>query len=229
MASNDAGFVFLALDLFKGVVGGTFVAKATIDDKLPGSPMSGTIDVAKFRIVKAPVLASILTLGSLTGISDTLKGEGIYFDGLKLPFRVTGHRIHVEEGRMAGPAIGLTMKGQIDRTVDVADLEGTLVPAYTINSVLGNVPLLGPLIIGREGEGIFGFTYAVKGNIDNPRVVVNPLSAIAPGFLRRLFEFGSSLPPESEMPAASPPPAASSPEAQTPKTPGTPAPTAAPQ
>ncbi|MGB3808992.1 MAG: AsmA-like C-terminal region-containing protein [Parvibaculum sp.] len=200
MTSNDAGFVFRSLDLAKEVVGGAFVAKAGIDDKLPGSPMDGTIDVAQFRIANAPVLAKILTLGSLTGIGDTLKGEGIYFDSLKLPFRVTGHRIHVDDARMAGPAIGLTMKGQVDRAFDVVDMEGTLVPAYTINSILGNVPLLGPLIISRKGEGIFGFTYAVKGSTDNPSVIVNPLSAIAPGFLRRLFEFGSSLPPEPVAP-----------------------------
>ena len=196
MQSDDAGNIFLALDLFKGVQSGSLKAKAVIDDKLPGSPMNGDIDVTKFRIANAPVLAKILTLGSLTGISDTMSGEGIYFDHLTLPFRVSGHRIHVEEARVAGPAIGLTMGGQIDRTIDVVDLEGTLVPAYTINSVLGNVPLFGPLLIGREGEGIFGFTYAVKGSTENPSVYVNPLSAIAPGFLRRLFEFGSSLPPE---------------------------------
>ena len=205
MKSDDAGNIFLALDLFKGVKGGTLAANAVIDDNLPGSPMKGDIDVTKFRIANAPVLAKILTLGSLTGISDTMSGEGIYFDHLTLPFRVTGHRIHVEEARVAGPAIGLTMGGQIDRTADVVDLEGTLVPAYTINSVLGNVPVFGPLLIGREGEGIFGFTYAVKGATDNPSVYVNPLSAIAPGFLRRLFEFGSSLPPEATAaPAAAP-------------------------
>jgi hypothetical protein len=193
--------------------------------------MKGSIDVSKFRIIDAPVLAKILTLGSLTGISDTLSGGGIYFDRLILPFSSTGHRIHVEEARVAGPAIGLTMSGQIDRTNDVVDLEGTLVPAYTINSVLGNVPLLGPLLIGREGEGIFGFTYAVKGSTDNPSVIVNPLSAIAPGFLRRLFEFGSTLPPEGAQPGApadrprglspgkSVPPAAPAPESATPAAP----------
>lgn len=207
MRSNDAGRVFRALDLFKGVVGGALVADGTIDDKLPGSPMTGLVSVAEFRIVNAPVLAKILTLGSLTGISDTLTGDGIYFDSLKLPFHVTGHRIHVDSARMAGPAIGLTMNGQIDRSANIADMEGTLIPAYTINSVLGNVPLLGPLLIGRQGEGIFGVTYAVKGDIDKPSIIANPLSAIAPGFLRRLFEFGSSLPPE-EAPAAAPPPAA---------------------
>jgi len=203
LRSSDAGAVFRALDLFKGVRGGDLSADAVFDDRLPGSPLVGEISASKFRIANAPVLAKILTLGSLTGISDTLTGEGIFFDTLKLPFRVTGHRIHVEEARMSGPAIGLTMNGQIDRSADVAQMEGTLVPAYTVNSVLGKVPLLGPLIVGREGEGIFGFTYAVKGNIDNPSVIVNPLSAIAPGFLRRLFEFSSTLPPE--QPAADKP------------------------
>ena len=204
MSSGDAGTIFRTLDLINGVKGGAMKADAVIDDTLPGSPMTGTIDVRKFRLTKAPVLAKILTLGSLTGIGDTLSGDGIYFDHLVLPFRVTGHRIHVEEARVAGPAIGLTMKGQIDRVSDALDLEGTLVPAYTINSVLGNVPLLGPLLIGREGEGIFGFTYAVKGQTEDPSVIVNPLSAIAPGFLRRLFEFSSSLPPEAPIPEAPP-------------------------
>lgn len=217
MSSTDAGSIFRTLDLADGVKGGTMKAKATFDDSQPGSPMKGSIDVLKFRLTNAPVLAKILTLGSLTGISDTMQGEGIYFDHLILPFRITGHRIHVEDARVAGPAIGLTMQGQIDRVMDVVDLEGTLVPAYTINSVLGNVPLLGPLLIGREGEGIFGMTYKVKGATDDPSVIVNPLSAIAPGFLRRLFEFGNSLPPETpvvpEVPAAEPSESAAQPAA----------------
>ena len=206
MSSEDAGAIFRTLDLAKGIKGGTMTAKATIDDTQRGSPMKGNIDVRKFRLTNAPVLAKILTLGSLTGIGDTLSGDGIYFDHLVLPFRVTGYRIHVDEARVAGPAIGLTMQGQIDRVSDALDLEGTVVPAYTINSVLGKVPLLGPLLIGREGEGIFGMTYKVKGKAENPNVLVNPLSAIAPGFLRRLFEFGSTLPPETSAPAAQVPP-----------------------
>lgn len=204
MSSADAGAIFRTLDLADGIRGGTMTGDGVFDDTQPGSPMQGNIDVRKFRLVNEPVLAKILTLGSLTGISDTLSGDGIYFDHLILPFRVTGHRIHVDEARVAGPAIGLTMKGQIDRISDQLDLEGTLVPAYTINSVLGKVPLLGPLLVGREGEGIFGLTYRVRGKAEDPSVLVNPLSAIAPGFLRRLFEFGSSLPPEAPLPVAPP-------------------------
>ncbi len=194
--STDAGAVLRALDFTRSMQGGELRANGTYDDSKPGSPLSGTLRIDKFRIVDAPVLANILTLGSLTGIGDTMRGEGIFFERLDLPFAFTENRIHVKDARMSGPAIGLTADGQIDRAEDIVDIEGTLVPAYTINSFLGQVPVLGPLIVGREGEGVFAITYGVRGKADDPTVIANPLSALAPGFLRRLFEFGATLPPE---------------------------------
>ncbi|MEQ8266777.1 MAG: AsmA-like C-terminal domain-containing protein [Parvibaculum sp.] len=212
VSSSDAGNIFRALDFTRSVRGGTLTATGRYDDTKYGSPLRGTVLIDNFRIADAPVLANILTLGSLTGIGDTLRGEGILFNRLELPFTITENRIRMKDARMSGPAIGLTMNGQVDRSADVIDMEGTLVPAYTINSFLGQVPVLGPIIVGREGEGIFAITYSVRGKADDPTVVVNPLSAIAPGFLRRLFEFGSTLPSEpgssgqsGAAPAVSPP------------------------
>ena len=77
-------------------------------------------------------------------------------------------------------------------------------------------PFRSRLTVIRNEENL-GFTYAVKGSTGNPSVYVNPLSAIAPGFLRRLFEFGSSLPPEpAAPPAAAPQQTAPEPAAPTP-------------
>lgn len=197
--SEDAGTMLRAIDLFGSAIGGSVVAKGTFDDMQAGSPMKGTVQVKDFRIANAPVLAKILTLASFTGIGDALNGDGIQFDKLNIDYRLTEHRIHIDEGRMTGPSLGLTMKGQVDRKNDKVDVEGTIVPAYSVNSILGNVPLLGPLIVGREGEGIFAFTYRVRGKTDDPGVFVNPLSVVAPGFLRRLFEFGNKMAPEPEV------------------------------
>jgi len=36
---------------------------------------------------------------------------------------------------------------------------------------------------------MFGITYEVSGTTSNPRPIVNPISAIAPGVLRKFFEF----------------------------------------
>ncbi len=67
------------------------------------------------------------------------------------------------------------------------DLTGVVVPAASTNRVLGNIPVLGQLLTGGEGQGLFAVTYDVAGPLDAPEVGVNPLSALAPGFLRGLF------------------------------------------
>jgi hypothetical protein len=74
------------------------------------------------------------------------------------------------------------------RDADVVDIYGTIVPAYAINSVLGRIPVLGKLLTGGEkGGGVFAANYSMSGSIDEPKILVNPLSALTPGFLRKVF------------------------------------------
>ncbi|HEX5325303.1 MAG TPA: hypothetical protein VFW75_01415, partial [Acetobacteraceae bacterium] len=67
------------------------------------------------------------------------------------------------------------------------DLHGTIVPAYFFNSLLGRMPVLGKLFSPEQGGGVISGSYSVQGAIDDPKVTVNPLTALTPGFLRRLF------------------------------------------
>jgi hypothetical protein len=99
----------------------------------------------------------------------------------------------------------VTFDGTLDRQQDRIDVTGSLVPAYGINSMLGNVPILGDLLVSKPGEGVIGLTYAMKGNLGEPALTVNPLSVLTPGILRRLFEFA----PAKTPPVTPPPPQAS--------------------
>jgi hypothetical protein len=72
------------------------------------------------------------------------------------------------------------------------DIDGTIVPVYALNAAIGEVPILGDILTGGKGEGIFGLTYAVGGTMAQPRFQVNPVSAIAPGILRKFFEYGGN-------------------------------------
>ena len=132
--------------------------------------------------------------------------------------------ISVHDVRATGPAIGVTAEGYIDRPKNDIALKGSLVPLFGINSVLGNIPLLGDVLTSKQGEGIFGMSYSVTGNADEPSVSVNPLSVLAPGIVRRIFE--GKMPNASQAPSnnvpkpATPPadaPAPASPATQTPK------------
>ena len=80
-------------------------------------------------------------------------------------------------------------------------------PVYTINKFFGKFPIIGDLLVSRKGEGVLGFTYSIEGPMEEARVFVNPLSAFAPGFLRRLFEMGGpkvSTPPDPKDRPATP-------------------------
>ena len=83
------------------------------------------------------------------------------------------------------------------------DLQGTIVPAYFFNRLLGGIPLVGRLFSPERGGGVFAAKYAIRGSFDKPSVSVNPLAAVTPGFLRGLFDIpnyggakGSAQPPQ---------------------------------
>jgi len=98
--------------------------------------------------------------------------------------------------------------GSLDLKADTIDLNGTLAPAYTVNSLLGRIPLLGDMLVGGEGQGVFAANFRIKGATADPKVSVNPLGMVAPGFVRKLFLFdapppsaaSSSQTPYSETP-----------------------------
>ncbi len=207
--SDNAGELMKGLVGFEDVAGGRLVLDVSVRDvfnDVEESPddesavlttrTEGTLSVDQFRVVRAPVLAQMLSLISLQGLADTLNGEGISFQELDLPFYADGGVLGFESGRAHGSALGLTLDGILDRDENIANLSGTIVPAYDINSFLGNLPVLGEVFVSREGEGVIAFTYSIVGPADNPQVIVNPLAALTPGLFRRIF---SGNPPQQTI------------------------------
>ncbi|MDA8708843.1 AsmA-like C-terminal domain-containing protein, partial [Hellea sp.] len=192
--ASEAAFAFLGLD---NITGG----RLQIDAQLPPvgvkGALNGVADVEDFKLVKAPILAQMLSVASLTGIFDTLGGAGLNFKEFVVPFSLEEGVLNVRNARVSGPALGMTGHGEIhfkDRTLD---LDGTLVPAYTANSMLGDIPVIGDIFVGKKGEGIFALSYTVKGSFSETQIAVNPLSALTPGFLRGIFRTKRDKLPEN--------------------------------
>jgi uncharacterized protein YhdP len=199
IASSNAGNLLQALDQTHRIQGGELSLNAVITRREPTIDAEGTFKIDDFTLVDAPVLARLLTLASLTGIGNLLGGEGIFFDRLDLPFQLRDGSLIFDRGRMSGSQLGLTMSGKVGLETRELDLEGTIVPVYTVNRILGKIPLVGPFLAGEEGEGAFAATYWVQGELSDPQITVNPLAVLAPGFLRDLFSGimeGSLEPPE---------------------------------
>ena len=111
------------------------------------------------------------------------------FDKLKVPFTVRDGSFSLGESYINGPVLGATLRGRVDLKNKKLDLAGTYVPLYGLNSTLGAVPVLGDILVGRKGEGMFGITFGIRGPTKNPEVIVNPVSLITPGIFRQITEF----------------------------------------
>jgi len=185
--SEDAGSVARAFNIYDNAVGGSLVMDATLHDDEPGTAVSGQVLIKDYRVINAPTLAQILSIASFTGIFDALQGDGISFSSLRLPFALNDGIVTIEDAQTAGSSIGINAAGKVNLDTDEVDIRGTIVPAYAVNSLLGNIPLIGDLLVGGPGEGIFAVTYSVTGTTTEPTISVNPLSVLAPGFLRNLF------------------------------------------
>ncbi len=140
-----------------------------------------------------------------TGIGDALRGEGIGFSILDADFVFLEPKMEVKNARASGASLGITANGVIDIGAETIDLSGTLVPAYAVNSLIGRIPVIGDILVGGPGGGVFAANYKLEGPLEDPKVSINPLSTIAPGFLRNLFGAGGTS-PEGNDPRPSPVP-----------------------
>ncbi len=183
----EAGDLLGALDVTDKMQGGSLTVSGTYDDTSPGHTLHGTAELKDFRISRAVGLGKLLQAMTLYGLVDVLRGPGLAFTDLVAPFTLSDGVLELADARAFSPSLGLTARGRIDVDDGTADLQGTIVPAYFFNSLLGNVPFVGRLFSPERGGGLFAASYSLRGKLDDPDVAVNPLAALTPGFLRGLF------------------------------------------
>ncbi|MGI9369866.1 MAG: DUF3971 domain-containing protein [Ruegeria sp.] len=177
LQSQDAGAVLRSAGVITQARGGEM--------QLQLKPVEGpgyydvSLNISDTRIKDAPAMAALLNAISLVGLLDEMAGQGIFFSAIESRMRVSPTEITVLSGSAVGPSMGLSFDGRIDTVRDLLDLRGAISPIYLVNAI-GSV-------LTRKGEGVFAFNYTLKGPLASPEVAVNPLSGLAPLFLRDLM------------------------------------------
>jgi hypothetical protein len=194
VSTGDTGALARALFSFSGVSGGKLMVTANLpgrasDPDAGGNApdFQGLLTITDFKMVNQPFLARLFSSVSFTGFGDLLQNEGISMDKFEMPFSSKNNVVSIHDAIFSG-GIGGTAEGYIDRPKSLVAIKGSLVPAYGLNSIISNVPLLGDLLASKKGEGILGVTYSMSGPTDQIALSYNPLSMMAPGILRRIFE-----------------------------------------
>ena len=201
LSSDDLGSALRLFDITDNIVGGAVTVTGQVGEVAGKRVISGRIDGGGYSLVRAPAVARILALPSFSGAGSMLAGSGIPFSTLRGDFVLGDDHLTFDNLLAYGEAIGVTGNGAVDLNRNRLDLQGTIVPAYAMNSMLGNLPVIGSLLLGGEGQGLFAANYRVTGSTADPQVSVNPLSALAPGFLRRFLQpnFGMPAPIQQSL------------------------------
>ena len=178
--TNDAGALFRFTDMYPRLFGGQMWV--AMDPPTPEhTPQVGTLYIRNFAVRGEAGLDRIVA--GAPGQAQS----GVQFSEAHCDFTRVPGRTAVRDGVVRGPVVGATIEGQIDYLKEDMHLRGTFVPFYGLNNMFGQLPIVGLILGGGSNEGLLGITYEASGPPSAPRITVNPVTAIAPGLLRKFI------------------------------------------
>lgn len=213
--TNDAGKVFKLIDFYPNMVGGRGRLELDLDGR-GNADHTGILWTENFRILGDPVASEVFA-GAAGGKNKRQVTRQVFdFTQLRLPFSIGHEQLAIQKSYLRGPVLGASVSGNVDYHLRRVHLGGSYIPLQGINSALCGIPLLGEIITGPKCEGVLGITFAVTGSMARPQVTVNPLSMVAPGIFRDIFQLTNprarvvprqqgqvTAPPESQVRSSS--------------------------
>jgi hypothetical protein len=182
LSTTDGGALFRFTDVYSRMTGGQMLI--AMDAPSASNPtQQGGLSVSNFIVHGEEQLQRAVAQNGAP-----VQNNDMNFSSMRVEFTRTPGRVALRNGVVRGPLLGATIDGIVDYTGDEVHLRGTLVPLYGPNNLLGQLPVVG-LFLGGEKEGLVGITYEVVGRPGTPVLRINPISALAPGLLRKVFEF----------------------------------------
>jgi hypothetical protein len=195
IATTDAGALLRFIDLYSKINGGDLWINVDAP-RGDGAPQDGVVNMRDFVIRGEGGLDRLIAAApSQSRDGRPAPGAAIAFSKLQVDFQRSQGRLAIREGAIWGPAIGSTFDGLMDFAGDRVSVRGTYVPAYGLNNIFSRLPVLGFFLGGGPNEGLVGVTYEIVGPMSGPTLRVNPISMVAPGFLRKIFEFRAAPDP----------------------------------
>jgi hypothetical protein len=211
VTSSDAGQVMKLVNFYPNMQSGRLRLDVALDGSGPAEK-TGLLVVDNFRVLGDPIITELASSADngrpAIGANDHVVREVFDFTRMKAPFSVGYGQFVLKESYIKGPLVGATLRGTVDFRSRTVDIGGTYVPLQGLNGALGDIPLIGQILSGTQGEGILGMTFAVQGPTSNPQVIVNPFSIVAPGIFRDIFQMTAMdpnirvRPDEQRMPEA---------------------------
>lgn len=193
LTSGDAGSLARFTNIYSNMRGGLLNLK--LRDR-GGSSWRGNIDIRKFSLVNEARLQSIVsTPAGADGrsLNQAVKRDidvsSARFERGSANVALDNGSIVIDGGVVRGVDVGATFQGTVRDKNGNMDMTGTFMPAYGLNRLFGELPIIGVLLGNGRDRGLLGITFKLVGPFAKPNLTINPLSIIAPGVFRSIFEF----------------------------------------
>ena len=207
--ASDSGALLSFIDLYKHMEGGQLNASM----KLGADTLAGYLEIKDFTLRDEPAIRRLVAQstevsapGQDADAARRIDAGAVRFRRLKVNFSRAGSRLELRDATMYGPEIGLSVDGWLDYSHDRVAMNGTFVPAFAINNLFSQIPVLGVFLGGKSNEGLLAITFKISGLASSPTLSINPLSFITPGFVRNIFGLLDQPGDGTASPAPSPPP-----------------------
>jgi hypothetical protein len=186
IVTSDAGALVRFANLYSHLEGGDL----NLLLRSRGDASAGEATLTNFVLRDEPAFRQLVSAApqrASEGRGAPVDAARVTFEKMTASFERTPGKLAIQDAVIYNPNVGLTAQGGIDFQHNQVDLSGSFVPAYSVNTMLTKIPLVGLLLSGGENGGVFGINYRVHGSMSDPAVSVNPLSAIAPGIFHRIL------------------------------------------
>lgn len=190
VSAQDGGALVSFIDLYKHMEGGNLSASMQMGE----DTLNGNLEIRDFTLRDEPAIrrlvaqsATVSAPGQDADAARRINAGAVGFKRLKVNFNRAGTRLELRDATMYGSEIGLSVDGWLDYSQDRVAMNGTFVPVFAINNLFSQIPVFGMFLGGKSNEGLLAITFRISGLASSPTLSINPLSAIAPGFLRNIF------------------------------------------
>jgi AsmA-like C-terminal region/Protein of unknown function len=186
IATSDAGALVRFANLYSHLEGG----ELSLLLRSRGEVSAGEATLTDFVLRDEPAFRQLVSAApqrASDGKAAPVDAARVTFEKMTASFERSPGKLAIQDAVIYNPNVGITAQGGIDFQHSQVDLSGSFVPAYSVNTMLTKIPLVGLLLSGGENGGVFGINYRVHGSMTDPAVSVNPLSAIAPGIFHRIL------------------------------------------
>lgn len=193
LTATDAGALARFADIYSNMRGGLLNVSVR---KVSEGAWRGIVDIHDFQVLNEQKLQQIVSTRSGKNgksLNEAVKRD-IDVSSQKFSrgygrILIDNDTVQVENGVLRGEEVGATFQGVLRDGKGQMNMTGTFMPAYGLNRLFAEVPIIGLFLGNGRDRGLIGITFRLAGPVDKPVLQINPLSIIAPGVFRSIFQF----------------------------------------